>query len=93
MYTPETTNKAKLQEIALLLLESNADDRDPDSGSIFEIARDWLQPAQEYFDKMFCKSPLMTISNLKKVMEFYGVNLLPNSVFEAIGIPENQRST
>ena len=92
-YAPETTNEAKLQEISLLVLESNPLNSDPDADSILEVVRDWPPPAQEYYDKMFHKSPLMTISNLKKVMEFYGVNLLSNSAFEAIGIPESQRTT
>ena len=66
--TPGTTNEAKSQEIGSLLLESNPHDSNPDSDSVLEIVRDWLPPAQEYFDKMFYKSPLMTTSNLKKVI-------------------------
>ena len=75
LYPSETTDEAKLQKIALLLLESNPHDCNPDTYSILEIVRDWLPPAQEYFEKIFYKSPFITFSNLKKVMKHYGVNL------------------
>ena len=68
LYTPETTNEAKLQEIAFMLLESNSRNSDADADSILEIVRDWLPSAQENFDKMFYKSLLMTMSNLKKLV-------------------------
>ena len=43
---------------------------------VLEIARDSLLLAEQFFGKQFYKTPIITMSNLKKAIDFYGIEVL-----------------